>query len=194
MGKHNPILILLLLVTLVSGQETKVKETTKIYAQPFQEESIGELREGTTVRKLQRDISKRYIKATLEFYIPIDALEDPRVAFPVGTEQIANKVMFKPLDVKKEGNRVYLRLEIKNLDLRKDFDFSAMAMVKMIGAGNNRGELNPFEGRYQDLAIIHPLRSVVAELVFDFKRSPQQVELMCKAGLGGEEVYYNLGF
>ena len=69
-----------------------------------------------------------------------------------------------------------------------------MAFVKVIGKGENKGELNPFEGKYQGLAIIKPNASVTAELVYDFKSKPKNVELICTGKLNGDRVYYNLGF
>ncbi|NOZ03537.1 MAG: hypothetical protein GXO92_02890 [FCB group bacterium] len=182
------------LLGILVGQETKVKSGTEIYSRPYDGEAIGQIEPGATVRKLELDRSKKYVKATMEFYIPVEALEDGRVAFPVGTEQLADKVKFTLLSARKQGNRVFIKLEIANSDLTKDFDFSATTMVKLIGSGGVRGELNPFEGKYQNLAIIRPLKKIVAELVFDFKTPPRNLELICKSKLTGEEVYYTLGF
>ncbi len=182
------------LLGILVGQETKVKSGTEIFSQPYDKVVIGRIEAGTTVRKLELDRSKKYVKATMEFYIPVEALEDSRVAFPVGTEQLADKVKFTLLDARKQGKRVFIKLEITNSNLTNNFDFSATTMVKLIGSGGVRGELNPFEGKYQNLAIIRPLKKIVAELVFDFKTPPRDLELICKSKLTGEEVYYNLGF
>ena len=60
--------------------------------------------------------------------------------------------------------------------------------------GENKGELNPFEGKYQGLAIIKPKESIIAELIYDFKSKPKNVELICTGKLKGDQVYYTLGF
>jgi hypothetical protein len=69
-----------------------------------------------------------------------------------------------------------------------------MVLLKAIGKGSNKGELNPFQGKYQDLAIIAPRDYVIAELFYDFKSNPKNVELVCTGKMGGDRVYYTLGF
>ena len=69
-----------------------------------------------------------------------------------------------------------------------------MVLLKAIGKGNNKGELNPFQGIYQDLAIISPRDHVIAELFYDFKSKPKNVELVCTGKMGGARAYYALGF
>ena len=44
-----------------------------------------------------------------------------------------------------------------------------MALIKIIGKGN----LNPFEGKHQALAIIKPKETITAGLVYDFKSKPK---------------------
>ena len=69
-----------------------------------------------------------------------------------------------------------------------------MALLKANGSGNNKGELNPFKGVHQDLAIIAPRGHVIADLHYDFKSKPKNIELICVGKLGGDRIYYNLGF
>ena len=92
------------------------------------------------------------------------------------------------------GTQVVLKLRVANINPTKELDFSAMVLLKAIGKGNNKGELNPFQGRYQDLAIIAPRDHVIAELFYDFKSKPKNVELVCTGKMGGDRVYYTLGF
>ena len=65
-----------------------------------------------------------------------------------------------------------------------------MALIKIIGKGN----LNPFEGKHQALAIIKPKETITAGLVYDFKSKPKRGELICTGKLRGDRVFYNLGF
>ena len=87
-----------------------------------------------------------------------------------------------------------LKLRVTNISHTKELDFSAMVLLKVFGKGSNKGELNPFWGKYQDLAIIAPKDHVIAELFYDFKSKPKNVELVCTGKIGGDRVYYTLGF
>ena len=69
-----------------------------------------------------------------------------------------------------------------------------MALIKIIGKGENKGELNPFEGKHQALAIIKPQETITAELIYDFQSKPKKVELICTGKLSGDRIFYNLGF
>ncbi len=177
----------------LTAQETKLKTKTHVYLSPADDSPVGSLEEGLPVTKLKLDPSKKFIKTTLEVYIPVAAFDDPRVALPIGTDQVADNVRFNVLSAKRVENQVRLKLRITNLR-NKAFDYSATMMTRISASGDNRGDLNPFKGKYQDLAIIPPKKSVVAELYFDFDNPPQNVELICKSVLQGEEVFYRLGF
>ena len=184
----------MVLFGLLFPQETILKESTPVYLKPGEDHPGGRIEAGMPVTKVKLDKSKKYIKTTLEVYIPVNAFEDARVALPVGTDQIADDIKYKVFSAKIDGKQVTVKMKITN-QRSKSFDFSAMAMVKIVGMSDNRGELNPFKGKYQDMAIIKPKQSVIAELYFDFKRPPRNVELICKSKLGaGEEVFYRLGF
>lgn len=189
-------LFIILVPIFILAQETETIKKTEIYSSPKESKtvSIGQFYPGTKVTKLKKDKSGKFIKATIEFYIPIESLEEGRVSHLVGVEQIADNAKYKLLKATRDGNRIKISLQIKNAHAIKELDFSAMAFVKVIGKGENKGELNPFEGKHQGLAIIKPNASVTAELVYDFKSKPKNVELICTGKLNGDRVYYNLGF
>jgi hypothetical protein len=189
------ILLIVLLFNLI-GQETEVIKNTKVYLSPnaSKDNVIGEIFPGSSVTKLKKDKSGKFIKATIEFYIPIESLLEGRVSHPVGTTQIADNAKYKLIEVNQTGTQVVLKLRVTNISRTKVLDFSAMVLLKAIGKGSNKGELNPFQGKYQDLAIIAPRDHVVAELFFDFKSKPKNVELVCTGKMGGDRIYYTLGF
>jgi len=189
-------IFIILLPIFILAQETETIKKTEIYSSPKESKklSIGQLYPGTKVTKLKKDKSGKFIKATIEFYIPIESLEEGRVSHFAGVEQIADNAKYTLLKSTREGKRIIISLQIKNAHVNKELDFSAMAFVKVIGKGENKGELNPFEGKHQGLAIIKPNASVTAELVYDFKSKPKNVELICTGKLNGDRVYYNLGF
>jgi hypothetical protein len=189
------ILLTVLLFNLI-GQETEVIKNTKVYLSPnaSKDNVIGEIFPGSSVTKLKKDKSGKFIKATIEFYIPIESLLEGRVSHPVGTTQIADNAKYKLIEVNQTGTQVVLKLRVTNISRTKVLDFSAMVLLKAIGKGSNKGELNPFQGKYQDLAIIAPRDHVVAELFFDFKSKPKNVELVCTGKMGGDRIYYTLGF
>ena len=178
------------------GQETQVIKKTKVYLTPKanKENIIGEIYPGTSVTKLKKDKSGEFVKATIEFYIPIEALREGRVSHPVGTTQVADNAKYKLMEVNQVGTQIALKLLVENISHTKELDFSAMVLLKAIGKGNNKGELNPFQGKHQDLAIIAPQDHVIAELFYDFKSKPKNVEMICTGKMGGDRIYYTLGF
>ena len=191
------LLILLIVLPLkLIGQETEVIKNTKVYVSPnaSKDNFIGEIFPGSSVTKLKKDKSGKFIKATIEFYIPVESLLEGRVSHPIGTTQIADNAKYKLIEVIQTGTQVVLKLRVANINPTKELDFSAMVLLKAIGKGSNKGELNPFQGKYQDLAIIAPRDHVIAELFYDFKSNPKNVELVCTGKMGGDRVYYTLGF
>ena len=109
-------------------------------------------------------------------------------------KQLADNAKFQLISADKDGKRIKLKLKVSNVHKSKDLDFSAMALLKLNSSGGKKGELNPFEGKHQDLAIIKPNKSVTAELIYDFKSKPKGVELMCTGKMGGDRIYFSLGF
>ena len=193
---YRLLIYLIVLPLRLIGQETEVIKNTKVYLSPnaSKDNVIGEIFPGSSVTKLKKDKSGKFIKATIQFYIPVESLLEGRVSHPIGTTQIADNAKYKLIEVIQTGTQVVLKLRVKNISHTKELDFSAMVLLKAIGKGRNKGELNPFQGKYQDLAIIAPRDYVIAELFYDFKSNPKNVELVCTGKMGGDRVYYTLGF
>ena len=193
---YQLLIILSVLLLKLIGQETEVIKNTKVYLSPNanRDNVIAEIFPGSTVKKLKKDKSGKFIKATIEFYIPIESLLEGRVSHPVGTTQIADNAKYKLIKVDQTGTQIVLKLRVTNISSTKELNFSAMVLLKAIGKGSNKGELNPFQGKYQDLAIIAPRDHVIAELFYDFKSKPKNVELVCTGKMGGDRIYYTLGF
>ena len=177
------------------AQTTEVIKKTAIYIKPNKNKDniVGEIFPGSSLTKLKKDKSGKFVKATIEFYIPIEYLLEGRVSHEIGVAQTADNAKYKLISSNKNGNQIEIKLRVANISHSKELDFSAMALLKAIGYGNNKGELNPFKGKHQGLAIISPREHVIAELYYDFKSKPQNIELVCMGKLGGDRVYYNLG-
>lgn len=178
------------------AQTTEVIKKTAIYIKPNNNKDniAGEIFPGSSLTKLKKDKSGKFVKATIEFYIPVESLLEGRVSHEVGITQTADNAKYKLISSNKNGNQIEIKLRVANSSHSKELDFSAMALLKAIGYGNNKGELNPFKGKHQGLAIISPRDHVIAELYYDFKSKPKNIELVCMGKLGGDRVYYNLGF
>jgi hypothetical protein len=178
------------------AQTTEVIKKTAIYIKPNNNKDniVGEIFPGSSLTKLKKDKSGKFVKATIEFYIPVESLLEGRVSHEVGITQTADNAKYKLISSNKNGNQIEIKLRVANSSHSKELDFSAMALLKAIGYGNNKGELNPFKGKHQGLAIISPRDHVIAELYYDFKSKPKNIELVCMGKLGGDRVYYNLGF
>ena len=193
---YRLLILLIVFPFKLIGQETEVIKNTKVYLSPntTKDNVIGEIFPGSSVTKLKKDKSGKFIKATIEFYIPVESLLEGRVSYPVGVTQIADNAKYKLIEVNHTGTQIVLKLRVTNISPTKELDFSAMVLLKANGKGSNKGELNPFRGKYQDLAIIAPRDHVIAELFYDFKSKPKNVELVCTGKIGGDRVYYTLGF
>ena len=191
------ILFLLFAISFnLFSQTTEVIKKTDIYTSPNKSKDniIGEILPGASIKKLKKDKSGKFIKATIEFYIPVESLLEGRVSHEAGTTQLADNAKYKLISSKINGNQVEIKLRVANISHSKELDFSAMALLKAVSRGNNKGELNPFKGKHQDLAIISPRSHVIAELYYDFKSKPKNIELICMGKLGGDRIYYNLGY
>ena len=88
---------------ILFGQTTRLKSSTDIFIKANENSLIGSLASGTQITKLKLDKSGKYVKATIEFYIPVNALDDGRVSLPIGTVQIAENVKYKLISAKKMG-------------------------------------------------------------------------------------------
>jgi len=180
----------------LTAQETEIIKKTDIYSSisPSKNNPVGELLPGAKVTKLKKDKTGKFIKATIEVYIPIESLKEKRISLSSGVDQIADNSRYRLIKATRINNRVEILLKVTNISQTRKLDFSAMALLKVIGKGSNRGELNPFEGKYQDLEILKPNQTITAKLVYDFKSIPENVELICSGKMGGNKVYYQLGF
>tara|TARA_X000000368_G_scaffold333770_1_gene271129 strand:+ start:137 stop:718 length:582 start_codon:yes stop_codon:yes gene_type:complete len=190
------LLLLFALSINLFSQTTEVIKKTDIYTSPNKSKNnvMGEILPGASIKKLKKDKSGKFIKATIEFYIPVESLLEGRISHTAGTTQLADNAKYKLISSKMNGNQIEIKLRVANVSHSKELDFSAMALLKTIGKGNNKGELNPFKGKHQDLAIISPRAHVIAELYYDFKSKPKNIELICTGKLGGDRIYYNLGY
>ena len=190
------LLLLFALSINLFSQTTEVIKKTDIYTSPNKSKNnvMGEILPGASIKKLKKDKSGKFIKATIEFYIPVESLLEGRVSHSAGITQLADNAKYKLISSKMNGNQIEIKLRVANVSHSKELDFSAMALLKTIGKGNNKGELNPFKGKHQDLAIISPRAHVIAELYYDFKSKPKNIELICMGKLGGDRIYYNLGY
>ncbi|MDC0215416.1 hypothetical protein OAK14_02020 [Candidatus Marinimicrobia bacterium] len=190
------LLLLFALSINLFSQTTEVIKKTDIYTSPNKSKNnvMGEILPGASIKKLKKDKSGKFIKATIEFYIPVESLLEGRISHTAGTTQLADNAKYKLISSKMNGNQIEIKLRVANVSHSKELDFSAMALLKTIGKGNNKGELNPFKGKHQDLAIISPRAHVIAELYYDFKSKPKNIELICMGKLGGDRIYYNLGY
>ncbi len=190
------LLLLFALSINLHSQTTEVIKKTDIYTSPSKSKNsvMGEILPGASIKKLKKDKSGKFIKATIEFYIPVESLLEGRISHTAGTTQLADNAKYKLISSKMNGNQIEIKLRVANVSHSKELDFSAMALLKTIGKGNNKGELNPFKGKHQDLAIISPRAHVIAELYYDFKSKPKNIELICMGKLGGDRIYYNLGY
>ena len=190
------LLLLFALSINLHSQTTEVIKKTDIYTSPNKSKNnvMGEILPGASIKKLKKDKSGKFIKATIEFYIPVESLLEGRISHTAGTTQLADNAKYKLISSKMNGNQIEIKLRVANVSHSKELDFSAMALLKTIGKENNKGELNPFKGKHQDLAIISPRAHVIAELYYDFKSKPKNIELICMGKLGGDRIYYNLGY
>jgi hypothetical protein len=186
--------ILFLSITFCLGQDTKISTSADLSTKPNSETIVGSLKPGTSVRKLKLDHSGKYVKVSIEVFVPVSSLEDPTVSLPVGSTQIADGVKFKVVSAKQSGKQVKVKVQITNTN-SKAFDFMALTLMKVSASGDNSGELNPFEGNNTVSFGIKKGKKITSELVFDFKKPPNNVELICRSTMkNSEKVYFQLGF
>lgn len=186
--------ILIIIVTFCLGQDTKISTSADLSTQPNSESIVGSLKPGTSVRKLKLDPSGEFVKIAIEVFVPVSTLEDPTVSLPVGSTQIADGVKFKVVSAKQAGKQVKVQVQITNTQ-PKAFDFMALTLMKISASGNNPGELNPFEGNNTVSFGLKKGKSITSNLVFDFKKPPNNVELVCSSKMkNNEKVYFQLGF
>ena len=145
---YRLLIYLIVLPLWLIGQETEGIKNTKVYLSPnaSKDNVIGEIFPGSSVTKLKKDKSGKFIKATIQFYIPVESLLEGRVSHPIGTTQIADNAKYKLIEVIQTGTQVALKLRVKNISHTKELDFSAMVLLKAIGKGSNKGAKGPHAG------------------------------------------------
>ncbi|MBT3501511.1 MAG: hypothetical protein HOB40_05035 [Candidatus Marinimicrobia bacterium] len=186
-------LVAIFIVGVVFSQDTKLKSSTSLTSNSNENSYIGKLNSGVQVRKIKLDPTGKYVKISLEAYVPINSLEDATVSLPVGSSQIADGVKYKLLSAIQKGNQVNLKIQVTNTN-SKPFDFMALTLLK-ISASNNKGEMNPFEGSNTVSFGLKKGKTITSSLVYDFKKPPSNVELKCMSKMkGGEKVFFQLGF
>jgi len=187
-------LLFILLVAVGASQDTKLKSSSSLLSKANEKSAIGKLNAGTQVRKLKLDPTGKFVKVSVEAFVPVDALENATVSLPVGSTQIADGVKYKVVSAEQKGKQVHIKLVVSNTN-KKPFDFSALTLLKVSASGDNKGEMNPFEGSNTVSFGIKKGKSITTKLVFDFKKLPNNVELVCMSKMkGGEKVYFQLGF
>ena len=182
------------LTYVIFGQDTKVTQSADLSSKPNNAAVIGSLQPGVSVKKLKLDPSGKFVKVSIEAFIPVNALENPTVSLPVGSTQIADGVKFKVISAKPNGKQVKVKVQITNTR-SKAFDFTALTLMKVTASGDNSGELNPFEGNNTVSFGLKKGKVITSELVFDFKKPPKDVEMICMSKMkNSEKVYFRLGF
>ena len=183
------IIVFLLPFFVLMGQESAVKKTG-IYLDSSGSNEIGTINEGVRVQKLEKTTDGKFIKATADFYIPVDNFEDPDIYASIGTRQRSGDTFFNLKSARISGNKVRVQLEISN-NGKSDLKFTAAVLTKLTSSGV-AGGLNPFEGRNQGFAVVKPKQTIQAELIYDFKSEPSALVFMCKETMNGPEVQYSV--
>jgi len=188
------LFFLIFFMTYIFSQDTKVTQTADLSTKPNNTTVIGSLQPGVSVKKLKLDSSGKFVKVSIEAFIPVSALENPTVSLPVGSTQIADGVKFKVISAKPNGKQVKVKVQITNTR-SKAFDFTALTLMKVKASGDNSGELNPFEGNNTVSFGLKKGKAITTDLVFDFKKPPKDVEIICMSKMkNSEKVYFQLGF
>ncbi|HJL77715.1 MAG TPA: DUF4352 domain-containing protein [Candidatus Marinimicrobia bacterium] len=175
----------------VAAQVTKVSKNSDIFVKPGGK-AIGELNESAKITKLGKDKSGKYIKATIEFYILAEALKESRIAGTIGDTQTTGKASISLLSAKKNAKTVTISVKIKNSG-KNNFDMSAMMLFVVMDGKSKPGSLDIMKSK-NSIGIIKPGRSMNSELVYTFTKDPKDVEMAFQSKLGGDQVYFMLGF
>ena len=97
------LLLLFALSINLFSQTTEVIKKTDIYTSPnkIKDNIIGEIFPGSSLTKLKKDKSGKFVKATIEFYIPVESLLEDRVSHNAGSTQLADNAKYKLISSKK---------------------------------------------------------------------------------------------
>lgn len=184
-------LILSALFQPVIPQVTEVAKNTEIFEKP-DGKTIGDLVPGASITKLSKDKTGRFIKATTEFYIPVEALRESRIARGVGETQTTGQAAIRLLRAEKNAKTITISVEIENRG-KSNLDMSALMLLTLMDRDGNPGNLEIMRSK-NSVGIIKPGATLVSELIYTFPRDPKDVELAFQSKLGSEQVYFMLGF
>ena len=173
------------------AQVTNLSKDADIYVKPGGE-SIGELYEDAKITKLGKDKSGKYIKATIEFYISAEALKESRIAGTIGDTQTTGNASISLLGAKKNAKTVTISVKVKNSG-KNDFDMSAMMLFVVMDGKGKPGNLEFMKSK-NSIGRIKPGQSMDSELIYTFTKDPKDVEMGFQSKLGGDQVYFMLGF
>ena len=173
------------------AQVTNISKDADIYVKPGGE-SIGELYEDAKITKLGKDKSGKYIKATIEFYISGEALKESRIAGTIGDTQTTGNASISLLGAKKNAKTVTISVKVKNSG-KNDFDMSAMMLFVVMDGKGKPGNLEFMKSK-NSIGRIKPGQSMDSELIYTFTKDPKDVEMGFQSKLGGDQVYFMLGF
>lgn len=186
------LFIVVILAPILYGQMTNVKKKTSIYSSPNTKSTLGELNPGVKIVKLGKDKSGNFIKASIDFYIPTNVLENAQIAKGVGESQDIDLTTIKLLSAKREGNQVKFSVEIIN-NGEKNLDMSALLLFSVTDQGENPGRLELLQCK-NSVGTIKPGKNMRSDLIYSFDDIPEYIELSFKSRLGGDRVFYLLSF
>lgn len=179
--------------SLSNGQITETIKRSDIYNLPGNGEAVlGRLNSGTQVMKISKDPSGKFIKATLEFYIPLDALEEGRIAKGIGNTQTTKQAAVRLVDAFLKERELTIIVETKNTS-RKDLDMSGLLLFQVVDGKGNIGNLE-FTESVNSVGVIRPGKVLRSELVYRFAMPPNNLEMSFQSVMGGEKVFFSLGF
>ena len=186
-------LALFLFLSPTNGQITETITRSNIYGEPGNEETVlGRIDPGTKVMMVGKDPSGKFIRATLEFYIPLDALKEGRIARGIGETQKAGQATIRLVDPSFRGEKVHGIVETTN-NADKDFDMSGLLLFRVVDGKGNFGNMEFMES-VSSVGIIKPGNVLRSELVYRFSLPPNNLEMSFQSVMRGDKVFFSLGF
>lgn len=175
------------------AQVTEITKKSDILSTPSQSgQVLGTLYPGTEIRKISMHASGTYVKAIVEFYVPLEALKEGRIAGRVGDSQMADDASIQLLDAQRSGEKVTVSVQIINQGDRT-LDMSALLLFKIMDGTGLLGNLEFMESTHS-VATIPPGQALNSQLIYSFPTEPRDVELIFRSKLHGDQVYFDLGF
>lgn len=179
----------IVVIALASAQTTKTIKKTEVLTNPANPKStVGSLNADVEITKLGKDKSGKYVRATMEVYIPVEALKEGRIARRVGESQAAEQTLVTLVNAQRDGNNVHLALEVTNRGT-KNMDMSALLLVKLLGDGKHAGNLE-FMKSQNSVGIIPPGKTLRSDLVYTFAQPISTAELSFQPRMGGDQIFF----